>query len=135
MNSELAIGFATEDCSWHLLSHLFPDKIGGRPAWLALKYLPEPSALKCSICSESMVFVLQVSEIDFYILKKIYSPISSRDDCFHRFIYLFMCRKGDCHINKEHLPFAVFRSQLSRKNDYYRYIDTVFTIVTVYLII
>ncbi|CAH8430442.1 unnamed protein product [Dicrocoelium dendriticum] len=111
MRTGLALGFVSESPPWHLISPLFPDKVGGRPAWLALKHLPSPNQLQCPYCKLPMVFVLQV-----------YSTIDDRPDCFHRFLYLFMCRNGPCHDpNNIRAPFIVFRSQLSRSNPYYSY--------------
>ncbi|CAH8871173.1 unnamed protein product [Trichobilharzia szidati] len=110
MPSNLALGFAVSGTPWHLISHLFPDKIGGRPAWLALSHLPSPSELACPVCSNPMCFVLQL-----------YSPLSEKADCFHRMLFLFMCRKGECHHEADQTPFFVFRSQLPRKNCYYSF--------------
>ncbi|KAF5397623.1 Programmed cell death protein 2 [Paragonimus heterotremus] len=109
----LALGFVSESPAWHLVSPLYPDKIGGRPAWLALRHLPSPKQLSCPRCSLPMVFVLQV-----------YSTIDNREDCFHRVLFLFMCRNGTCYnLNTDHnlVPFAVFRSQLARQNPYFSF--------------
>ncbi|THD20370.1 Programmed cell death protein 2 [Fasciola hepatica] len=106
----LALGFASPAPAWHLISPLFPDKIGGRPAWLALQYLPKPSELSCPTCSQPMVFLLQV-----------YSTLDERVDCFHRFLFVFMCRNGQCHRVERPHPFVVFRSQLARENAYYSF--------------
>ncbi|TPP65216.1 Programmed cell death protein 2 [Fasciola gigantica] len=106
----LALGFASPAPAWHLISPLFPDKIGGRPAWLALQHLPEPSELSCPTCSQPMVFLLQV-----------YSTLDERVDCFHRFLFVFMCRNGQCHRVERPHPFVVFRSQLARENAYYSF--------------
>nr|CAH8870770.1 unnamed protein product [Trichobilharzia regenti] len=110
MPSKLALGFAASGTPWHLISHLFPDKIGGRPAWLALSHLPSPSELACPVCLNPMCFVLQL-----------YSPLSEKSDCFHRMLFLFMCRKGGCHHEVDQTPFYVFRSQLPRENCYYSF--------------
>ncbi|CAH8639258.1 unnamed protein product [Heterobilharzia americana] len=87
-----------------------PDKIGGRPAWLALRNLPSPNELICPLCSNPMCFVLQI-----------YSPLSEKSDCFHRMLFLFMCRNGKCHHQADSTPFCVFRSQLPRDNCYYSF--------------
>ncbi|CAH8618316.1 unnamed protein product [Schistosoma mattheei] len=110
MSTGLALGFAVEGAPWHLVSHLFPDKVGGRPAWLALQHLPSPSELKCPVCLNPMCFLLQI-----------YSPLSEKPDCFHRMLFLFMCRNSECHYKPDHVPFYVFRSQLSRQNCYYSF--------------
>lgn len=51
------LGFAEKTDSWRLRSKFFPSKLGGKPAWLALKKLP--SSLKCA-CGEPLTFILQV---------------------------------------------------------------------------
>ncbi|TGZ66516.1 hypothetical protein CRM22_005274 [Opisthorchis felineus] len=111
MTPGLALGFVSSASPWHLTSNLFPDKIGGRPAWLALQHLPSPSQIACPICASPMPFLLQV-----------YSTIDERTDCFHRSLFLFMCRSGPCHKQTGiSVPFAVFRSQLGRQNPYYSF--------------
>ncbi|GAA51361.1 pre-rRNA-processing protein TSR4 [Clonorchis sinensis] len=111
MTSGLALGFVSSASPWQLTSNLFPDKIGGRPSWLALQHLPSPSQLACPICASPMPFLLQV-----------YSTIDERTDCFHRSLFLFMCRNGPCHKQTGiSVPFAVFRSQLGRQNPYYSF--------------
>ncbi|CAH8585421.1 unnamed protein product [Schistosoma turkestanicum] len=110
MSTGLALGFAVEGASWHLVPHLFPDKVGGRPAWLALQHLPSPDELKCPVCLNPTCFLLQI-----------YSPLSEKPDCFHRMLFLFMCRNSECHYKSDRAPFHVFRSQLSRQNGYYSF--------------
>lgn len=63
----ITLGFAEAASSWTLVSHLFPDKIGGRPAWLALKHLPKSSDLICPCCQQPMSFLLQVSVLIVFI--------------------------------------------------------------------
>ncbi|VDP86484.1 unnamed protein product [Echinostoma caproni] len=113
MCSGLALGFAFPTDSWHLISALFPDKIGGRPAWLALRNLPRSRDLCCPTCSEPMAFLLQVNNSWMFT--------DERADCFHRFLFIFMCRNGPCHDVDNPIPFVVFRSQLPRDNTYYSY--------------
>ncbi|KAH8865160.1 Programmed cell death protein 2 [Schistosoma japonicum] len=110
MLAKPTLGFAVVDTSWHLVSHLFADKVGGKLAWLALRYLPSPNQLKCLICSNPMCFLLQI-----------YSPLSGNSDCFHRMLFLFICRNGECHNQPDYAAFCVFRSQLSRQNSYYSF--------------
>lgn len=118
----LALGFASSAHSWHLISSLFPDKIGGRPAWLALQNLPKPNQLACAICSQPMAFLLQVRSHTISLeASKVYSMLDKRADCFHRSLFVFMCRNGQCHRSENPAPFGVFRSQLARNNAYYRY--------------
>uniref|UniRef100_A0A1I8HNU9 PDCD2_C domain-containing protein n=2 Tax=Macrostomum lignano TaxID=282301 RepID=A0A1I8HNU9_9PLAT len=126
----LEIGCVDEAASTEphkLLSHLFPSKIGGKPAWLALDQLPGEAQLRCCICSNRMTFLMQV-----------YCPIESSvsatasdnadnntdNDTFHRCLFFFMCSNGGCYGNVDksstpNAPVKVFRSQLARKNPYY----------------
>lgn len=106
----ISLGFVEQEASWHLDSYLFPDKVGGRPAWLALDHLP--SDLHCPHCHQHMVFLLQL-----------YSPIDDKDDCFHRTLFVFMCKNGKCFLPQEGAksqPFRVFRSQLPKDDPFYR---------------
>lgn len=108
------LGFA-EPCgdSWKLLSHFFPSKLGGPPAWLNLSQLPGYEDLKCSNCSRTCKFLLQL-----------YSPDSNdsdgdgeeiEDEAFHRTLFLFVCAEEGC--NKR--SFKCYRSQLPRLNEFY----------------
>lgn len=87
-------------------SRFFPSKVGGKPAWLDLKHIPEPKETTCPKCNVPLVFLCQL-----------YAPINEPDfhgSCFHRTLYVFYC--NEC---KDDRTFSVFRSQLRRKNDYY----------------
>ena len=108
---KLQIGFADPaEKPWLLesrflgLAEFAPDgKVGGRPSWLSLSSLPEPSAVACGRCGAPMAFLLQV-----------YAPYHW-DHAFHRAVFVFMCKKAECHAPDEAAaPFAVFRSQLER---------------------
>ena len=108
---KLQIGFADPaEKPWLLgsrflgLAEFAPDgKVGGRPSWLSLSGLPQPSSVACGRCGAPMVFLLQV-----------YAPYHW-DHAFHRAVFVFMCRKAECHAPDEAAPpFAVFRSQLER---------------------
>lgn len=91
-----------------LKSHLFPSKVGGWPAWLSLSPLPTPEHLCCQVCRGPCIFLLQV-----------YAPINHLDRCFHRTIYLFVCRNPECNEPNSARNFRVFRSQLPRINRFY----------------
>lgn len=104
---EIDLGFAEECEPWLVTNTYFPSKIGGRPAWLNLENLPLPDEMKCSKCGESMVFLCQVrafaletqrfkSEFSILIPTKVYASLEIRDDCFHRTIYVFICRSSSC---------------------------------------
>lgn len=83
-----------------LTRRMFPSKVGGRPAWLVPKDLPE---LGCPKCSRPMRFLLQVYA----------SRGSDKDEAFHRALHMFVCT--NCQPNEV----KVFRAQLPRINDYY----------------
>ena len=111
-SAELKIGFADPaEKSWLLESRFAAakfaadGKIGGRPSWLSLSGLPPPSAMACAHCSAPMVFLLQL-----------YAPYHwpGLEAAFHRTIFLFMCKRAECHAEDKAAPFAVFRSQLGR---------------------
>lgn len=102
------LGFAEECESWLLTNRYFPSKIGGKPAWLDLENLPKSEELNCSKCGNKKVFLCQI-----------YAPIESKEDCFHRTIFVFICRTEDCYQANSSLNISVFRSQLRRENLYY----------------
>ena len=101
---QVELGFVEIVESWRLLSHFFPSKVGGKPAWLALTDLPSPEKLSCGDCQKPCVFLLQV-----------YAPVENKDACFHRTIFLFVCRNPQCS-NRRVLA---LRSQLPLNNDFY----------------
>jgi pre-rRNA-processing protein TSR4 len=92
------------DKPWQLLSHYFPDKIGGRPAWLSLNPLPTPDDVKCGRCKRPCALLLQK-----------YAP----KETLHRTIFVFMCREPECCRPDTNHNFVVLRSQLSFVNDFY----------------
>lgn len=102
------LGFVDE-CDLRLLkSHHFPSKVGGKPAWLSLNPIPRPEDLSCPKCGSPQLFLLQV-----------YAPRDSRDDTFHRIIFVFVCRNPACCVANSTENFRVFRSQLGRINDFF----------------
>lgn len=94
---------------WKLQSKFFPSKVGGKPAWLNLKDLPTPSEIECDYCKDPCFFLLQI-----------YAP-NDDPNCFHRTIFIFVCKNPDCSRTNERGNFKVFRSQLERKNDFYSF--------------
>ena len=99
------LGFAQKvdpNLRWKLKNKYFPSKIGGKPIFLDLKYLPKSNDLKCLKCQKMMRFLLQI-----------YCPIDSKDNAFHRTLFVFCCVDNECNQLK------VLRSQLSRNNPYY----------------
>lgn len=63
LSAEVVLGFLEDVEPWRLLSPQFPSKVGGKPAWLSLRGLPELPELECEMCHLPMVFLLQVSVI------------------------------------------------------------------------
>jgi len=103
------LGFIEEIDSRLLNSHFFPSKVGGRPAWLSLNPIPDSVDLQCSECKENTCFLMQV-----------YSPLQIRDDCFHRTLFVFICKNPSCSSSENVTKsFKVFRSQLPVSNDFY----------------
>lgn len=104
------LGFIENVPRWKLRSHCFPSKVGGKPAWLDLKDLPQPEQLTCGICGKMCIFLLQV-----------YAPIDDKEFCFHRSIFLFACQDPLCYQQNDNRCFVVLRSQQGRKNEFYDY--------------
>ncbi|KAK3909387.1 Programmed cell death protein 2 [Frankliniella fusca] len=108
-SSRVDVGFVDEaDHPWKLDSKFFPSKVGGRPSWLQFTELPTPKDMECVKCHEACIFLCQV-----------YAPLETRSDCFHRTVFVFMCRNPSCHALNDNAPFIVYRSQLKRENDFY----------------
>ncbi|KAL3318255.1 Programmed cell death protein 2 [Cichlidogyrus casuarinus] len=117
----MIVGFIEKANPCRLLSPFLPDKIGGRPAWLSLNNLPPQEVFQCEICKNVMVFILQVCQLTIESqFDQIYSPIDELAVCFHRFLYVFMCKNGSC-FGEERTPFLLLRCQLPRRNDFYRF--------------
>ncbi|XP_063698515.1 programmed cell death protein 2 [Culicoides brevitarsis] len=107
VETAIDLGFV-EDCEpWLLTNKFFPSKVGGKPAWLDLKNIPKPKDLECPRCKEPMVFLCQL-----------YAS-SDKEHCFHRTVYVFICRNGACYQPNDASTVRVFRNQLPLKNDFY----------------
>lgn len=103
------LGFFEPDYeTWELESRHFPAKIGGKPAWLNLKHLPQPSQLECQYCAKPSSFLLQV-----------YCPDDEATHAFHRTLFVFICTNSSCWTEGKAAPILVFRSQLPRQNSFY----------------
>ncbi|EZA47660.1 hypothetical protein DMN91_012568 [Ooceraea biroi] len=102
------LGFVEKCEPWRLESRFFPSKAGGKPAWLDLNNIPGKKDLECEYCGDPCVFLCQV-----------YAPYEEDANAFHRTIYVFMCKKGDCCKPNRNGNLKVFRSQLSRSNSFY----------------
>ncbi|KPI97892.1 Programmed cell death protein 2 [Papilio xuthus] len=104
------IGVLEEKPGWLLHPRFFPSKVGGKPAWLDLKNLCAPTDLTCKKCNDPLIFLCQV-----------YAPYEEKEDCFHRTIFIFVCRNGSCCRPNCSDNFLVLRCQLPRKNDFYSF--------------
>ncbi|XP_071526123.1 programmed cell death protein 2 [Panulirus ornatus] len=102
------LGFLEKTPSWKLRSKFFPSKVGGYPAWLALKELPTYEELSCRRCNKPLVFLCQL-----------YAPFHDKSICFHRIVFVFVCREPDCSQDNDASNIRVFRSQLPRENEFY----------------
>ena len=68
---------------WQLESRFFPSKVGGTPAWLNLTDLPSRSIIQCPTCKLPRSFLCQL-----------YANIDHLPSCFHRTLFVFMCRSA-----------------------------------------
>lgn len=102
------LGFAEQCESWRLESRFFPSKIGHRPSWLHLTNIPAEQDLLCEYCKEPCIFLCQV-----------YAPYEENENAFHRTIFVFVCKKAECSRSNENGNLKVFRSQLTRVNEFY----------------
>jgi len=100
---KVSIGYAEEPYNENeLTSDFFPNKIGGKPAWLDLSCIPKKEELKCSKCSKQLSFLLQVN-----------APIDGKEHCYHRTIHLFCCLSNECN------SYVAIRTQLPQENEIY----------------
>ena len=106
--SGVELGFVEEGESWRLHSKYFPSKVGGKPAWLDLFNLP--NEINCARCNKGCILLCQV-----------YAPIEDKETCFHRTIFLFLCKNPECCENNYNGNFKVFRCQLERTNEFYSF--------------
>lgn len=106
--SKVDLGFIEACEEWLLTNKFFPSKVGGKPAWLELKNIPDPHDLLCLKCKEPTVFLCQV-----------YASNDSVEHAFHRTIFLFICPKGECCVENSADNLIVFRSQLPIQNNFY----------------
>ncbi|CAK9832289.1 Programmed cell death protein 2 [Anthophora retusa] len=102
------LGFIERCEAWRLESRFFPSKVGGKPAWLDLKCIPDEEDLRCEYCKEPCLFLCQV-----------YAPYEDNENAFHRTIFVFVCKKSGCCRSNENGNVKVFRSQLARVNEFY----------------
>ncbi|XP_044748306.1 programmed cell death protein 2 [Coccinella septempunctata] len=108
--SKVDLGYSEPSESWKLESKFFPSKIGGKPAWLALEGVPSGEDVSCAKCGEPMTFLCQI-----------YAPYEDEDSSFHRTLFVFICRKAECHERNKSDGIRVYRSNLRRENKFYSY--------------
>ncbi|GAA5805217.1 programmed cell death protein 2 [Helicostylum pulchrum] len=101
------LGYA-EDPETPLTAETFPNKSGGKPAWLNPETILTAEQVTCGNCEQPMSLLLQL-----------YTPEDQPAEAFHRAVYVFCCKKGGCVKQDWTRSFKVFRSQLPRENPYY----------------
>ncbi|KAL9921499.1 zinc finger protein RP-8 [Glossina fuscipes fuscipes] len=103
----IELGFLEKiDGGW-LSNRYFPNKVGGKPAWLHLDDLPAQEKMICKKCEKPKAFLLQL-----------YVPFDD-DYNFHRMLYVFICRNETCYVRNNASVVTVLRSQLPLKNEFY----------------
>ena len=109
---KISLGFCEKVNNWELHRAYFRSKTGGFPAWLNPDKTPK---VTCPFCQQPMI-----------LLSQVYAEKDSLDHAYHRTVYVFTCRHGECHkvsVESEDpaipLPYTVLRCQLPRINDYY----------------
>ncbi|KAI8978893.1 programmed cell death protein 2 [Pilobolus umbonatus] len=101
------LGYA-EEPEEPLTADTFPSKSGGKPAWLNPEHLLNVERLTCGNCEEPLILLLQL-----------YTPEDQPADAFHRTMYVFCCKNGNCVKQNWSKSFKVYRSQLPQNNPYY----------------
>ncbi|KAJ1983376.1 hypothetical protein H4R33_004767 [Dimargaris cristalligena] len=102
------LGFAEEPDSF-FASEPFPNQIGGHPTWLDPTQPLSADRVLCGACDTPMPLLMQL-----------YTPEDEPREAFHRMVYVFCCKNGNCHAgNSFQRCFKVFRSQLPETNPYY----------------
>jgi len=108
--TDVELGFIEKAPAWRLRSKFFPSKVGGFPAWLALKDLPTSDELTCRKCWKPLAFLCQS-----------YAPIHKKESCFHRTLFIFICRDPVCSSMNNADNMRVYRCQLKRDNEFYSF--------------
>ncbi|VEN52368.1 unnamed protein product [Callosobruchus maculatus] len=112
------LGYLEECESWKLQSRFFPSKVGGKPAWVNLDFVPGADQLQCRRCKDPLIFLLQLYA-PYDESAHIPKDISGRN--FHRSLFVFICKNPQCHVRNNSDHIKVFRSSLPRSNKFYPY--------------
>ncbi|KAJ1905794.1 hypothetical protein IWQ60_012208 [Tieghemiomyces parasiticus] len=86
----------------------FPSKIGGKPVWLDPTNPLRADQVSCGECGKPMPMLLQL-----------YTPEDMPVEAFHRTVYVFCCKNGDCHRSTSIKSFRVYRTQLPEENPFH----------------
>ncbi|KAL7748548.1 hypothetical protein RI367_005959 [Sorochytrium milnesiophthora] len=84
----------------------FPSKVGGKPLWLNPAKIPDAARLGCGVCKEPMSLLM-------------YTPEDFPEDAYHRYVYVFVCRKGSCHNQDWRSCVKAIRCQMGIDNEFY----------------
>lgn len=113
---DIELGFAIPVSSSESLLHDNPawndwdgGVLGGSPSLLLPFTDEDKEKLKCSRCSKLLSFLLQI-----------YAPKDVSESCFHRTVYVFVCR-NDPFCLETGRGVQVLRAQISRTNSFYSY--------------
>ncbi|KAJ1647713.1 hypothetical protein IWQ61_010065 [Dispira simplex] len=101
------LGFAERPDEW-FFNDVFPSKIGGKPVWLNPENPLKAEQVLCGECGKPMPLLLQL-----------YTPEDKPKEAFHRMLYIFCCKNGQCHQKNWKNSFKVYRSQMPENNPYY----------------
>lgn len=88
--------------AYQLHRRYFPSKVGGLPAWMNPRDLPDAADMACGACGEPLAFLLQL-----------YAPLGDGGAAFHRSLMLFVCRTDGCETA------VALRCQMGRHNPFH----------------
>nr|CAH7767911.1 unnamed protein product [Callosobruchus chinensis] len=112
------LGYLEECQSWKLQSRFFPSKLGGKPAWVNLDFVPGAEQLQCRKCKDPLIFLLQLYAP---YEESPHIPKDSYFRNFHRSLFVFICKNPQCCVRNNSDNIKVFRNSLPRSNKFYPY--------------
>nr|CAI5839134.1 unnamed protein product [Callosobruchus analis] len=112
------LGYLNECETWQLQSRFFPSKVGGKPAWVNLEFVPGAEQLECRKCKNPSIFLLQLYA-PYDEAPHIPKDRSVRN--FHRSLFVFICKNPECCVRNNSDNIKVFRNSLPRSNKFYPY--------------